>query len=104
VAAPSYYLSPQGQGGQVAQYQLVPKRPSYVEQLWSNKRDVSKLILMSMLVVVALSIHYVVKFYIKQVIAARSLTSGQELMLRASYPLIMIFLVWNFKVVLQSSK
>jgi hypothetical protein len=88
----------------VAQYQLVQRTPSYFEQLWSSKRDTAKLILMSFVVVAALSIHFVGKFVIKQAIAARSLSFGQELALRSAYPLIILFFVWNFKMSISPGK
>jgi hypothetical protein len=88
----------------VTQYQLVPRRPSYVEQLMSSKRDLMKLLLMSLVVVIGLSIHHVAKFLVKEMLATRTLSFGQELALRAAYPLIIVFFVWNFKIALQTSK
>ena len=71
---------------------------SYTDRLWSHKRDISKLLLLALTVTVALAIHGVGKFVVKQYLEAHDFTFNQEVMLRIAYPLVVLFFVWNLKV------
>ena len=85
-------------------YQLVQKQPSYVEQLWANKRDIIKYVVFSFVIVVGLSIHGIAKFVLNHVLEGQALSFSHELSIRVVYPLIVVFLIWNMKLALQTSR
>lgn len=96
-------LQQQAQQQQVQQYQ--PRYgPSYFEQLWSSRREISKLLMLAIIVVTGLSIHGCGKHVLKHVMADREMTFNQELLIRAAYPAIMLFTAWNLRLALQASK
>lgn len=78
------------------------RHSSYMDRLWSHKRDISKLLLLALTVSVALAIHGVGKFLLKTYLTAHELTFNQEVMLRSAYPLVILFFVWNLKVSMSS--
>ena len=57
---------------------------------------------MSLVIAVGLSVHHVSKWFVKQLVAARTLTFGQEMTLRSAYPAVVMFLLWNMKSALSS--
>ena len=102
IAQQQQYYYPVQTADRVAWYPVQPRRPSYWDQLWSNKKDVGKLLILSLTVTVALAIHSFGKFYVKHLISTKDLTFSQETLLHAAYPLLLLFVVWNFKTVMQA--
>lgn len=93
------------QQAQQAQQQYYPRYgPTYFEQLWSSRREISKLLMLALIVVVGLSIHGCGKHVLKHVMADREMTFNQELLIRGAYPMIMLFTAWNLRLALQASK
>lgn len=80
---------------QVATKQI--QEPSYLDKMALKKRDVLKLLIMSMMIIVAISIHTFIDFWLKDIVSAYQLTYRQELGLRALYPIAIILLIWNTK-------
>lgn len=69
----------------------------YFDVLGSKKKDMLKLVVLSMMILLALSLHSLVSFCMKDFIAASDITFRQEVGIRALYPLIVLFLLWNLK-------
>lgn len=71
---------------------------NYFEALWAKRRDVVKLIILSLVVLLAVSAHSTVTHYLKEYIESNPmLTDPQQIALRCAYPLAVLFLLWNTK-------
>lgn len=70
---------------------------SYFEVLGSKKRDIMKLIILSMMVLLAISIHSFVMFLIKEGLASSEMSFKQEIGIRLLYPIVVLFILWNLK-------
>jgi hypothetical protein len=92
---PSLPVAPYPQAASAAPYEARPA--SYYDRLMSHKRDLTKLLLLALVVTVGLALHGVGKFLVKHYLSLHELTFNQELLLRAAYPCIVIFVVWNIK-------
>lgn len=88
------------QNQQIVKTVAAPVDPSYVDKMMSKKRDVLKLIVMSMVIIVALGIHTCTDFWLKDIVAAYELTYKQELGLRVLYPVLAIGIIWYIKVMI----
>ena len=70
---------------------------SMMDKYGRSKKDVSKLFLMSLLVLLGLSMNDIVKYYLAKYIMNNELTNNNELYLRLSIPLSILLLVWTIK-------
>ena len=71
--------------------------PSFFDQLWSKRREVVKMVTISMIILLAISSHTVLDHYMKDWIQGSDFTANQELMARASYPLAVLATLWFVK-------
>ena len=70
---------------------------SVVDRYVRSKRDVAKLFVMALLVLLALSMNDIVKYYLGKYIMTNDLTNNNELYLRLSVPLSVLLLIWTMK-------
>ena len=70
---------------------------SMVDRYVRSKRDVAKLFVMALLVLLALSMNDIVKYYLGKYIMNNDLTNNNELYLRLSVPLSVLLLIWTMK-------
>jgi hypothetical protein len=70
---------------------------SYMDRLWNKKRDVTKFIMFAFVILLAVSAHALIEFYIKYTFSVNVLTFKQQLMIRAAYPFLVVLLLWNIK-------
>ena len=70
---------------------------SMVDRYVRSKRDVAKLFVMALLVLLALSMNDIVKYYLGKYIMNNDLTNNNELNLRLSVPLSVLLLIWTMK-------
>jgi len=80
----------QGQGYAVSS-------PSYVDRMMNKKRDMLKIVLFSMMILLAISMHTFIEYWLKDFVSAKELTYKQELGVRLLYPVVVLFAVWNMK-------
>lgn len=71
---------------------------SYLDKLFSKKKELSKAVQITLIILLAISIHFVIDHYMKMYINNQGLSFERELMLRLLYPLGILFLLWNMKV------
>ena len=72
--------------------------PGYLEQLWQRRRDVAKLCILSLVVLLAISINTAAWHYIREYIETHpTLTQWQEVGLRVAYPVVVLLVLWHFK-------
>lgn len=71
--------------------------PSYWDRLASKRAEVFKLVALSFVILLALSVHTMAKHYIKAYVASAFLTPAQEVLVRLSYPVIVVLTLWIAK-------
>ena len=71
--------------------------PSYWDRLASKRTEVFKLVALSLVFLLGLSLHHMAKKYLKVYINDAFLTPIQELIVRASYPITVILVIWIMK-------
>lgn len=103
-APPAAWSSPlmhHGYTGQVMhQLQRVPQEPGYLELLWQRRRDVLKLIMLSITILLAISLHSTAWHYLRSFIEDTTLTWNQELVIRLAYPIVVLVVLWHVKAFL----
>jgi hypothetical protein len=67
------------------------------DKLSSKKYDVLKLIVLSLVILLAMSSDRIVNFYLGRYISGGLLSSTQEFLVRLSYPLVILLLLWMIK-------
>lgn len=72
-------------------------RPGYLEALWQRRRAVAKLVMLSLVVLLAMSLHKTLWYYLKDYIHSNAMTELQELALRMAYPVGIFVILWNIK-------
>lgn len=69
-----------------------------IDRFISKKKEVFKLILLSLTILLAFSLHYIVNDTLRNYMANNSLTSFNETMTKIAYPLSVVTLIWCIKV------
>ena len=73
------------------------QQSGYLDKLFSRKKEVLRILQFSLIIVLAMSLHFVVDHYMKYYIKNNDLTFERELILRLLYPVALIFILWNMK-------
>ena len=71
---------------------------SYVDKMFSKKRELVRLLQFVFVIVLALSIHWIIKYYLKDYIEGNEVTRWREFILRMLYPVSIFFILWNLKI------
>ena len=69
---------------------------NFLQEL-KKKKDMLKLFVMVLLVLLAFCLHDVIKVYLNKYILSKDLTSKEELYLRLAIPLTIYFVIWTIK-------
>lgn len=69
----------------------------YLDKLILKKKDVTKLIVFSLVILLALSLHDVISTFVKNYIEDAELTPTKAWSLRLMYPVLVLFVLWNIK-------
>jgi hypothetical protein len=77
------------------------QQSGYIDKLFSKKKDMLKIIQLSLIIVLAISIHFIIDYYMKNYLKNNDLTFERELILRLLYPVSIIFILWNMKAFLK---
>ncbi len=85
-------------------YVMEAARPSYWDQLRATRREMSKLVVLALAVTLGLAVHHACKHYIKYFFATHDMTLPQETAVHVTYPLLLLFLLWNVKAVLSGAR
>lgn len=70
---------------------------SYIDKLFSKKKELIKLLQFSLIIILALSVHGIIDFYLKNFIENNDFTSERVLFIRILYPIVILFFLWNLK-------
>lgn len=73
--------------------------PSYWDRLAGKRGEVAKMIVLSLVVLLAISLDRMSSHYLTGYIGAAFLTTSQEFLVRLSYPLIVLLCLWMLKAV-----
>ena len=73
--------------------------PSYFDQLGSKRKEMIKVAGYALMILFALALYTGIDFLIKDVIEKNDLSFKQELGLRFAYPLLILVVLWNFKLI-----
>ena len=76
---------------------------SLLDSYVKRKKDMYKIVLIAMLIVLALSTHDIIKYYLSKYIHSNDLTSRNELYIRLSVPLGVCLLIWTMKALNKST-
>lgn len=72
--------------------------PSYIDKMIGKKKDLVKVISLALIIVLAISTFSFIDFYVKDLSAGSHLTFKQELGIRGLLPLVIVFILWNMKL------
>jgi hypothetical protein len=99
IQAPIPTPVPQVQRHQPVQQSYIQPTNSvgYIDVMVNRRRDVLKLTAISVVILLAISFHYVVEFFLKEIIISSDFSFKQELGIRFLYPVGVFLLLWNIK-------
>jgi uncharacterized membrane protein YcjF (UPF0283 family) len=75
------------------------KHDNIVDKYISKKKDVLKLFLMALTILLAFSMHYLIIDLIKNYSLTNDLSSGRELFVKLAYPVSVLMIIWTIKVI-----
>lgn len=70
----------------------------YFDKLFSRKKDFLKLLQWVLIVLLAIAIHGFIKYYLYQYLSNGDFSFEREMVIRALYPLGILFILWNLRV------
>ena len=76
----------------------IENQNSYFDKMAAKRKDVMRIFQLSLVIVLALSIHFIIDHYLKDYIKNNDLSFERELVLRLLYPVAIVFIIWNIKV------
>jgi hypothetical protein len=72
---------------------------SYYDSIINKRRDVLKIIILAITIVLGISIHYVVDFSLREVFVTNDLGFKQEFGARLLYPIVIVIMIWLLKAI-----
>lgn len=74
---------------------------TYLSQLWDKRRSAFKTVIITLIVLLAISLHWAIIFYVQMALDHVGKTPKpkwwHDVALRVSYPILVFFLIWNMK-------
>ena len=80
---------------QIPPVMYAPPKPSFVDRMFMKRKEFMKLLILALIIVLALSIHGVVKYALKM--SKDNLSINQMLAIKIGYVLASMLLIWIFK-------
>lgn len=69
--------------------------------MWQRRRDVAKLAILALVVLLAMALHSAAWFYLRDFIeSSRTLTYWKEVGVRVAYPVVVLVILWHAKTFL----
>jgi hypothetical protein len=75
----------------------IENQNGYFDKLGSKRKDVMRILQLSLVIVLALSLHFIIDHYLKNYIKNNDLSFERELIIRLLYPIAVVFIIWNMK-------
>jgi hypothetical protein len=76
----------------------VTQQQSYIDKLFNKKKELGKLLQFVFIIVLGLSIHALIEFYLTDYISNSDMSPWRQFFLRLLYPMAILFVLWNIKV------
>lgn len=80
-------------------YVQQPQGESFFDRIASKRFEILKVFSFALIIVLAISIDRVNTYYLTQYVTNSILTGTQELLLRISYPITVLIIIWLLKLV-----
>jgi hypothetical protein len=77
-------------------------RVGYIDKLLNKRRDILKMVMFCLVILLALSFHTVIKHYYKLYFESCVLTPTKEFFLRMVYPVVILFALWNSRLLVRA--
>jgi hypothetical protein len=77
-------------------------KPNYFDKLASKKKDMYKFMQSALIVIFALSVHFLISHYFSWYIDNHDISFEREILLRLLYPIGILFVGWNVLLVIKS--
>lgn len=77
----------------------VSSGPSYWDKLQSKKKELAKFFQSALIIIFALSVHFLIQHYFSQYLSSTDVSFERELVLRLLYPLGIAFIAWNIMLI-----
>jgi len=71
---------------------------SYFDKLFSKRKEIYKVLQLSLIITLGLSIHFLIDHYLSKYLADNEMSFERQLILRLMYPLAVLFILWNLRV------
>ena len=71
--------------------------PGYLERMGLKSKDVLRLFVLSLMIALGISIHWVASHYVNEWLESSDFNGRQRLAVRLGYPAILVFVLWNIK-------
>ena len=84
-------------------YYAEDSEPGYFDTMWHKRREVCKLCILALVILLAISGHSTVWHYLQDYIDIKQLEGAAELALRAAYPVAVLIVLWNVKSFMSSA-
>ncbi len=75
----------------------IENQNGYFDKLGAKRKYVMRILQLSLVIVLALSLHFIVDHYLKNYIKNNDLSFERELIIRLLYPIAVVFIIWNMK-------
>lgn len=72
-----------------------PQEPSYWDRLFLKKKEVFKFVQSGLIILFAISLHFILDFVLKQYLETHDVSKTREMWIRALYPVGILFIAWN---------
>lgn len=93
------YISSQASNPpQVIAPQQSQESSSYFDKLFSKRKEIYKVLQLSLIITLGLSIHFLIDHYLTKYLADNEMSFERQLILRLMYPLAVLFILWNLRV------
>lgn len=78
---------------------IYKQEESYISKLISKKRDLLKIIQLSLIITLGLSIYYFINYYIDLYINTNDLSPDRQFTIRLLFPISIIIIIWNMRLI-----
>lgn len=70
----------------------------YFSKLFSKKKDILKIIQLSLIITLGICLYYFMDYYINLYINTNDFNSDRQFIIKLLFPVFIIFLIWNLKI------
>ena len=75
-----------------------PEQPSYIDKLFGKRKELYKVLQLSLMITLGISIHFLIDYYLAKYLSENEMSFERQLILRLLYPSAVIFILWNMRV------